>query len=123
MKIAVKISLTGGLLIAVTTLIVTGISLWIMHRSLETQAIAMQESRIKTFWELTSYKGKEFKISNDNLFVGDYQINGNFELPDKIKELCGGTATVFMGDTRVSTNVVDAAGKRAVGTKLQGPAR
>lgn len=110
-------------MIALTTIVMTGVSLGIMYRSLETQAIAMQESRIKTFWELAKQKGNEFKISNNNLFVDDFQINGNFELPDKVKDLCGGTATIFMGDTRVSTNVVDAEGKRAIGTQLQGPAR
>ena len=41
----------------------------------------------------------------DIQLIGDYPFNDNFELPDKVKEICGGTATVFMGDTRVSTNV------------------
>jgi methyl-accepting chemotaxis protein len=54
--------------------------------------------------------------------IDSYQINENFELPDKVKELCGGTATIFMGDTRISTNVTKPDGSRAVGTKLQGPA-
>ena len=123
MKIGLKISMSGGLLIAATTAIVTVISLWIMHGSLEAQAITMQESRIKTFWELTRHKGQAFKVVDNNLFVDEYRINENYELPDRLKELCGGTATVFMGDTRVSTNVTDAQGKRAVGTKLEGPAR
>ena len=123
MKIALKISLTGGVLIAATTLVVMGISFWIMHHTLEAQAIAMQESRIKTFHELAGQKGRDFRISENSLYVGDYRINENYELPDKVKELCGGTATFFMGDTRVSTNVVGPDGKRAIGTRLQGAAR
>ena len=34
----------------------------------------------------------------------------------------GGTATIFMGDTRVATNVMKSDGTRAIGTKLaRGP--
>ncbi len=54
--------------------------------------------------------------------IDDYLVNDNFELPDKLKEICGGVATIFMGDTRISTNVIKSDGGRAVGTKLQGPA-
>jgi methyl-accepting chemotaxis protein len=123
MKIGAKISMSGGLLIAVTTAVVATIGLWIMSNTLEAQAVSMQESRIRTFWELVHAKGHDFKVAGNSLVVGDYPLNENYELPDKIRELCGGTATIFMGDTRVSTNVLNAAGKRAIGTKLQGPAR
>lgn len=54
--------------------------------------------------------------------AGDYSVNDNYELPDKVQEIFGGTATIFMGDTRISTNVLKADGSRAVGTKLQGAA-
>ena len=37
---------------------------------------------------------------------------------DEVKQLVGGTATVFSGDTRVATNVMKDDGTRAVGTKL-----
>lgn len=77
---------------------------------------------MKTFWELTRQKGDEFRLADGKLWIGNYQVNDNYELPDKLKELCGGTATVFMGDTRISTNVMKADGSRAVGTKLQGAA-
>jgi len=80
------------------------------------------EKCIRTFRELLAHKGKEFRIANGRLLVGDYVINGNFELPDKVQEIFGGVATVFQGNTRVSTNVLDDQGLRAVGTKLIGPA-
>jgi methyl-accepting chemotaxis protein len=81
-----------------------------------------QDMRIKVFWHLLTQKGSAFQIAGDKLMVGDYAINGNYELPDRLKQLCGGTATIFMNDTRVSTNVLKADGSRAVGTKLQGAA-
>ena len=80
------------------------------------------EKCIRTFRELLAHKGKEFRIANGRLLVGDYVINGNFELPDKVQEIFGGVATVFQGNTRVSTNVLNDQGFRAVGTKLIGPA-
>lgn len=46
-------------------------------------------------------------------------MNDNFEIVDEIGELTGGnTVTIFLGDTRIATNVQTADGKRAVGTKV-----
>jgi methyl-accepting chemotaxis protein len=84
------------------------------------QANIALEGRIRTFWQLLKTKGSEFRLQDGKLYVGDYITNDNYELPDKIKEIFGGTATIFMGDTRVTTNVIKEDGTRAVGTKLQG---
>jgi len=122
MKISSTLSLLTGLVLALTVALTSGIILVIMHSELSNQATQMQESRMKTLWALTGQKGSEFKLSGGNLLIGDYVVNSNFELPDKVKEICGGTATIFMGDTRVSTNVMKPDGTRAVGTHLQGVA-
>jgi methyl-accepting chemotaxis protein len=50
--------------------------------------------------------------------VGDHALNGDFDGVDRVKALVGGTATVFMGDTRITTNVTKPDGSRAVGTPL-----
>jgi len=80
------------------------------------------DNNLRTFWELVRSKGEGFRIVQGKLVVGDYVLNGNYELPDKIKELTGCTATIFMGDTRVSTNLRKSDGSRAVGTGLHGAA-
>lgn len=80
------------------------------------------ETSIRTFWELLNHKGTDFRVVNGQLLAGAYAVNGNFELPDKVQDIFGGVATVFMGDERVSTNVLNAEGKRALGTRLVGPA-
>ena len=54
----------------------------------------------------------------DKLYFGAKLINGNFEEVDYVKAVAGGTATVFLGDLRVATNVEKPDGTRAVGTKL-----
>lgn len=80
------------------------------------------ETCIRTFWELLSHKGTDFRIVDGQLLAGTYPVNGNFELPDKVQNIFGGVATIFMGDERVTTNVLNAEGKRALGTRLTGPA-
>jgi len=80
------------------------------------------ERCIRTFGELLKHKGESFQLTDGKLLAGDYVLNGNFEVPDKVREIFGGTATIFMGDTRVSTNVLQADGRRAIGTRLEGPA-
>jgi two-component system NtrC family sensor kinase len=46
-------------------------------------------------------------------------LNNDFTLVDRIKEVAGvDTVTIFFGDLRVSTNVLDLEGERAVGTRL-----
>ncbi|MRR54086.1 MAG: PAS domain S-box protein [Deltaproteobacteria bacterium] len=88
----------------------------------EEKAEHILDNNLRTFWELVRSKGEGFRIVNGQLLVGDYVLNGNYELPDKIKELTGCTATIFMGDTRVSTNLRKSDGSRAVGTGLHGAA-
>lgn len=102
--------------------ITTGFALFHIHKEINRQANVAQENRLNTFWELLRSKGSDFQIVNGKLLAGNYVVNGNFELPDRIKEIFGGTATIFMGDTRVTTNVLKEDGSRAIGTKLVGAA-
>jgi len=88
----------------------------------EEKAEHILDNNLRTFWELVRLKGEGFRLVKGKLMVGDYVLNGNYELPDKIKELTGCTATIFMGDTRVSTNLRTSDGSRAVGTGLHGAA-
>lgn len=62
----------------------------------------------------------DWKVENGRtLYKGNVQINDNFELVDDIANMTGGTVTIFLGDTRVTTNlIVD--GNRAVGTQVSG---
>ena len=60
------------------------------------------------------------------VLIGGVLLNRNFEIVDKIKEIVHegqiyegkeiGTATIFQGDLRISTNVKNADGSRAIGT-------
>jgi len=65
-------------------------------------------------------------VVNGKMQLGDnYVLNGNFEIVDSVKNMVGGTATVFqvIGDeaVRISTNVINTDGSRAVGTTVSKP--
>ncbi len=48
-----------------------------------------------------------------------YMFNNDYTLVDRIKEVAGiDTVTIFLGDLRVSTNVLDETGQRAIGTRI-----
>lgn len=62
-------------------------------------------------------------LGDDGTLLGSVVVghlfNRDFALVDRIKEVAGvDTATIFFGDLRVSTNVEDEAGQRAIGTRV-----
>ncbi|MCB2304997.1 methyl-accepting chemotaxis protein [Clostridium estertheticum] len=60
----------------------------------------------------------EWKLEGDKLYKGDKIINGDTDFVDTVKKGTGNLATIFSGDTRISTNVLQADGTRAIGTKV-----
>jgi len=122
MKTTKRFMLFDVLLIALALATAAGTFLTEMYVEAEKAALSDQDQRLKTFWRLLASKGRDIRSVDGRLLAGEYVLNGNYELPDALHEIFGCTATVFMGDTRVSTNVRTADGSRAVGTRLQGPA-
>jgi methyl-accepting chemotaxis protein len=93
-----------------------------IDNAMRDNAFKRQQSNIAVSWEILRQKGADFKVINGQLYAGTYQINENYEVVDRIQDLVGGVATIFMGDTRVTTNIKKPDGTRAIGTKLaQGP--
>ncbi len=89
-----------------------------MMKDAEEKAGAQQTTNMHVAWDVLHHYGQDFRMVDGQLFVSQQKLDGFFEPVDQIKALVGGVATVFSGDTRVSTNVVKADGTRAVGTKL-----
>ncbi|MCU6796691.1 methyl-accepting chemotaxis protein [Paenibacillus sp. WQ 127069] len=82
------------------------------------EALEKAKSDLNTSYELIDrmYPGP-WTIKDQQLFKGAQLINGNTEIVDLIGKLTNGdTATLFLGDTRVTTNVFNGE-KRAVGTQ------
>ncbi len=75
----------------------------------------------------SSYPIKDFNGEVIGAIVGGILLNHNYEIVDLIKNVVFsgvkyrdkeiGTVTIFLGDLRISTNVIDREGNRAVGTR------
>jgi methyl-accepting chemotaxis protein len=121
-RLSIASRMTGLNLAALCTLAL--VLVLVIHRlvsgEMERQIIEKQESSNKIAWQVLAASGTGFRVEGDKLYVGDTLLNGNEAIVDKIQSIVGGgVATIFLGDTRVATNVMNANGSgRAVGTKL-----
>ncbi|WP_043744732.1 methyl-accepting chemotaxis protein [Paramagnetospirillum magneticum] len=109
------LAVSGVLLLGLS---VTLLSRSLLHASAADAARERVETNMKVAWDVLKSKGTAFSVADGKILAGDHVLNGNFDVVDKIKALVGGSATVFMGDTRVTTNVIKPDGSRAVGTQL-----
>ncbi|MCJ2050234.1 methyl-accepting chemotaxis protein [Methylobacterium sp. J-070] len=67
--------------------------------------------------------GATFAVQDGQFRIGRHVITAADPAVDRVRDILGGTATIFLGDTRIATNVMTATGARATGTKLApGPA-
>ncbi|MEN6468457.1 MAG: methyl-accepting chemotaxis protein [Smithella sp.] len=62
------------------------------------------------------YPGK-WSIQDGKLLKGEIPMNDNNAVVDRIGDNTGDNVTIFMGDTRIATNVKNSSGARATGTK------
>lgn len=76
------------------------------------------DANINLGYELfnSTYEG-DWTVKDNKLYKGNVLIDENYAVVDKIKELTQSSVTIFLNDTRVSTNVLKEDGNRAVGTK------
>jgi methyl-accepting chemotaxis protein len=96
----------------------------LMVASAQEQGTERLDTNMRVAWSVLATRGEGFSVRDDALYVGDTKLNGDDATVDRIKELVGGSATIFLGDTRIATNVKKDDGSRAVGTPLAaGPAR
>ncbi|SSC68087.1 unnamed protein product [Ciceribacter selenitireducens ATCC BAA-1503] len=60
----------------------------------------------------------EPQVRDGALYYGDTRINDDTAIVDAVRDKAGGTATIFLGDLRIATNVTKPDGSRATGTRL-----
>lgn len=90
-----------------------------MTKIIQGEALEKAQSDLQTSYSLIDIKYPgDWKAADGQLYKGETLINNNYEIVDSVGKLTNGdTATIFLGDTRVTTNVlVD--GERAIGTKV-----
>jgi methyl-accepting chemotaxis protein len=124
-----RISLTAHLVIFslfVTVGAVGVVQAWSLMNVHEEENLGAQrdlEINLRLLQLLTGQLGQDWRLEGTQLRIGDVLVNGNNALVDRVKEVAGGVATIFAGDTRVATNVTRPDGTRGIGTKLApGPA-
>jgi len=76
----------------------------------------------------SAYPVIDFNGQVIGVLTGGILLNRNYEIVDRIKNIVFkdvkykgkeiGTATIFLDDLRISTNVMDKTGKRAIGTRV-----
>ena len=109
--------------ILVLGICVTGVAKVLLERGATKSAAERVEANMRVAWDALRDKGSVFRIEDGKLLAGSNALNGDTAVVDKVKSLVGGTATIFLKDTRISTNVQKPDGARATGTPLaRGPA-
>jgi methyl-accepting chemotaxis protein len=96
---------------------ITEISRELVQHETFSRAQNSLDRNLRLLRETLSRHGDPRRVG-DKLYFGDHLLNGDFTAVDHVRSVAGGTATVFLGDLRVSTNVVKPDGTRAVGTRL-----
>ena len=103
------------ILLATTTSVVSNM---LSYGQAEQRGQERQETNMRVAWDVLRQYGADFHAEGDNLLAGQTVLN-NLDAPvDHVKKLVGGTATIFLGDKRIATNIVSLQGSRAVGTSL-----
>jgi PAS domain S-box-containing protein len=122
MRTTSKLILANSLIALLVVLIFASFSLNSFYEQDQHEEHKNLERSLRTLREFLAPGGEHFRLLGGQLLVGDRVLNGDCRPVDQVQGIFGGVATVFMGELRVATNVPDDRGKRALGTRLSGPA-
>ncbi|HJV64371.1 MAG TPA: methyl-accepting chemotaxis protein [Geomonas sp.] len=123
MNISKKVFLANAVIVLAATITTSAISLSVTRKEITRQVGNSLSSRVKAFQQLLDTDGRGMAIVNGSLRANGVALEDKNDLPDKIKTLFGGEATIFRDDVRIATTLHKDDGSRAIGTRLQGPAR
>ncbi|MDF9842297.1 MULTISPECIES: methyl-accepting chemotaxis protein [unclassified Paenibacillus] len=117
-SIAIKIILVFSIILTLFTLIIN----FYTGENVRSKLVLASHQKLKSDMEMAKmiinaeYPG-EWSVKDGKLLKGDMAFNDSFDLVDAIGKSTGDTVTLFLGDTRIATNV-QKDGKRAVGTQI-----
>ena len=102
-------------------LIVSGIlgifSVRAMKNSIAEAVIEKASGDLKASMRIVDLKYPgDWNVEGSILYKGQVKINDNIEIVDMLAQLTNNTVTIFLNDTRITTNVMQG-GKRATGTQ------
>ncbi len=113
-----KVALGSLMALLVVSGSILGVMVWKLSGQLEAEAQVQQESAIKVAWQVLNGVGEGFRVEGGTFYAGAHALNGDTRVVDRVRDLVGGTATIFAGDVRIATNVMTGEGARATGTRL-----
>ena len=112
------------LLFSIVPLVILGVAVvWINHvrvTDVVTESIAngLHSTALGMVGTLDALNDDSYYIGeNDDLYKGDYDITQFTDLADELKALGNTDITVFYGDTRYMTSIIEANGERALRTR------
>lgn len=120
LRLAFKLSL----MIAIPFLLITAIGICLgasQQSSLSEDLVRREISGVansvrEAYMELGN--GEKFTMENDKLMKGSVTLTENYELMDNIKKAQDVEISLFYGDNRALTTLVDDSGKREINTQL-----
>ncbi|KAK0341951.1 hypothetical protein LTR94_024270, partial [Friedmanniomyces endolithicus] len=119
LSLSAKTALMVVAALSALTLTLMGVAGFILTRNANAQAAERQETNMRVAWDVLADYGDGYSLRDGKIYVGSTPMNDFDEPVDRVKTLVGGMATIFMGDLRVTTNVVKEDGSRASGTRLK----
>lgn len=124
LKFAQRLSLLWQLLIPcllAAGLCVGAVQLWTLRITEDALAQRMAQNLdtgMSLFHAFLAPFGDAWSADNGVLRLGKTDLSGSTEIVDRLAQLTGGVATIFKGDERIATNIKNADGGRAIGTRL-----
>ncbi|WP_184506206.1 methyl-accepting chemotaxis protein [Sphingomonas endophytica] len=116
--LSAKVTWLIALSLCLLSLVTAGVTATVLAINAERSATERQEANMRVARSVLQRHGRYATVNGDLLTIDGHVLNGDHSAVDRVKELVGGTATIFRGDTRVATNVKNKDGSRATGTKL-----
>ncbi|WP_279480039.1 methyl-accepting chemotaxis protein [Aureimonas sp. SK2] len=118
LSLPVKLTAMLAMSLLLVTVVVSVSGTALLKADAVQRAGERQEVNMRVAWDVLASYGKVFSRKGDVLYADATALNDFSEAVDRIKGLVGGTATIFLGDKRIATNVKKPDGTRAVGTQL-----
>ena len=116
------------LYLIVGIIVLSGGTYLVTIQNFEAYSKNVLEQQIRTSMGVFKYvlrgvQNRDLTMKDGKLYAGNIDLSQDTFMVDRMAEMTGAVATVFQNDVRITTNIVGADGKRAVGTKLaEGPA-
>lgn len=119
MRIGTKFNLLMVVTVLFLTITVAGVAKLQIEKAMTTVYTDEVKivSEIGYNWLDEVYPG-EWAIKNGELFKGNVKINDNNDFVDRVGKITGAATTIFQGNTRVATNVINEDKERTIGTTV-----